>query len=64
MTTQRLLGKRVLVTAAGQGIGRASALAMANQGAQVFATDVNEAALSSLTQEGKGQIETFGLDVR
>ena len=63
MTTQRLLGKRVLVTAAGQGIGRASALAMANQGAQVFATDVNEAALSSLTQEGKGQIETFGLDV-
>ena len=54
MTTQRLLGKRVLVTAAGQGIGRASALAMANQGAQVFATDVNEAALSSLTQEGKG----------
>ena len=64
MTTQRLLGKRVLVTAAGQGIGSASALAMANQGAQVFATDVNEAALSSLTQEGKGQIETFGLDVR
>jgi 2-keto-3-deoxy-L-fuconate dehydrogenase len=64
MTTQRLLGKRVLVTAAGQGIGRASALAMANQGAQVFATDVNEEALSSLTQEGKGQIETFGLDVR
>ena len=64
MTTQRLLGKRVLVTAAGQGIGRASALAMANQGAQVFATDVNEAALSSLPQECKGQIETFGLDVR
>ena len=63
MTTQRLLGKRVLVTAAGQGIGRASALAMANQGAQVFATDVNEAALSSLPQECKGQIETFGLDV-
>jgi len=38
----RLDGKRVLVTAAGQGIGRASALAMASEGAKVFATDVNE----------------------
>jgi 2-keto-3-deoxy-L-fuconate dehydrogenase len=41
----RLTGKRALVTAAGQGIGRASALAMAAEGAMVFATDVNEAAL-------------------
>ncbi|MEO1363371.1 MAG: SDR family NAD(P)-dependent oxidoreductase, partial [Pseudomonadota bacterium] len=41
----RLDGKRALVTAAGQGIGRASALAMAAEGAQVFATDVNEEAL-------------------
>ena len=56
MTTQRLLGKRVLVTAAGQAIGRASALAIAKQGAQVFATDVNEAALSSLAQVGAGKI--------
>ena len=37
----RLDGKRALVTAAGQGIGRASAVAMAAEGAQVFATDVN-----------------------
>jgi len=37
----RLAGKTALVTAAGQGIGRASALAMAAEGAQVFATDVN-----------------------
>lgn len=59
MTHNRLSGKRVLVTAAGQGIGRASALAMAAQGAQVFATDVNESALSTL----KG-VETFVLDVR
>ena len=37
----RLNGKRALVTAAGQGIGRASALAMARGGAKVLATDVN-----------------------
>jgi 2-keto-3-deoxy-L-fuconate dehydrogenase len=37
----RLEGKTALVTAAGQGIGRASALAMATEGAQVWATDVN-----------------------
>ena len=41
MLKQRLSGKSVLVTAAGQGIGRASAIAMARAGAQVFATDVN-----------------------
>jgi 2-keto-3-deoxy-L-fuconate dehydrogenase len=43
----RLDGKNVLVTAAGQGIGRASALAMAAQGAQVWATDVNAQLLAS-----------------
>ena len=37
----RLEGKRVLITAAAQGIGRASALAMASEGAAVLATDVN-----------------------
>lgn len=57
----RLSGKRVLVTAAGQGIGRASALAMAAEGAQVFATDVNEDALADLEGE---TIEAFVLDVR
>ena len=57
----RLDGKRVLVTAAGQGIGRASALAMAAEGAQVFATDVNQAALDGLARDG---IEAFVLDVR
>ncbi|MCK5517484.1 MAG: SDR family NAD(P)-dependent oxidoreductase, partial [Desulfobulbaceae bacterium] len=39
--TTRLAGKKVLVTAAGQGIGRASALAMAAEGATVIATDIN-----------------------
>ncbi|MEH6390996.1 MAG: SDR family oxidoreductase [Sulfitobacter sp.] len=59
MANGRLNGKRVLVTAAGQGIGRASALAMAAEGAQVFATDVNSAALEIL--QG---VESFALDVR
>lgn len=58
---KRLQGKRALVTAAGQGIGRASALAMAEAGAQVVATDINEAALASLVHDN---IETRPLDVR
>jgi 2-keto-3-deoxy-L-fuconate dehydrogenase len=62
MQHQRLSGKRALVTAAGQGIGRASAVAMAAQGAQVFATDVNMDALSSLA--GHENIEIFKLDAR
>lgn len=59
MTTERLARKRALVTAAGQGIGRASALALADAGAQVFATDVNEAALAAFDHP---RIETFTLD--
>lgn len=64
MVGNRLKDKRVLVTAAGQGIGRASALAMAAEGAHVFATDVNVAALQSLLNEGIGTIEVFELDAR
>ncbi|MEM9854642.1 MAG: SDR family oxidoreductase [Pseudomonadota bacterium] len=45
---RRLEGKRALITAAGNGIGRASALAMAREGAQVFATDIDAAALHTL----------------
>ncbi len=46
--TQRLAGKTALVTAAGQGIGRATALAYAREGAKVIATDINLAALEGL----------------
>jgi 2-keto-3-deoxy-L-fuconate dehydrogenase len=44
----RLQGKKALITAAAQGIGRASALAFAREGARVVATDVNEAKLREL----------------
>jgi 2-keto-3-deoxy-L-fuconate dehydrogenase len=57
----RLGGKRVLVTAAGQGIGRASALAMAREGAAVLATDVDPGLLEPLAAAG---LETRVLDVR
>ena len=61
---QRLKGKNVLVTAAGQGIGRASALAMAKEGAKVFATDVNMETLSTIRNANHENIEIFELDVR
>ncbi len=44
----RLQGKTAFITAAAQGIGRATALAYAAEGARVIATDVNEAGLASL----------------
>lgn len=59
----RLDGKRALVTAAGQGIGRASALMMAREGARVIAADINAAALEGLKAEAPG-IETRILNVR
>jgi len=59
----RLKGKRALVTAAGQGIGRASALAFAVEGARVVATDVNSGALKELKQAARGEIEIRPLDV-
>ncbi len=59
--TQRLLGKKALVTAAGQGIGRATAIAFAREGAHVTATDINTEALLSLQAEIG--CETLRLDV-
>ena len=58
----RLNGKKAFVTAAGQGIGRASALAFAREGATVVATDISAAALEALKAEAPG-IETRLLDV-
>ena len=56
----RLSGKKALITAAGAGIGRASAEAFAREGAHVIATDINADALSALTG---ANIETQALDV-
>jgi len=58
----RLAGKIALVTAAGQGIGRATAIAFADEGAVVWATDINEPALVALGQD-RPEIRTRGLDV-
>ena len=57
----RLKGKTALVTAAGQGIGRACALALAAEGAQVWATDVNPQLLQAY--QGAAGIKTAVLDV-
>ncbi|WP_242107170.1 SDR family oxidoreductase [Luteimonas aquatica] len=58
----RLQGKHCLITAAGAGIGRESALACAREGARVLATDVDARALRALASEQAG-IEVEALDV-
>jgi 2-keto-3-deoxy-L-fuconate dehydrogenase len=58
----RLAGKRAVITAAAQGIGRASAIAFAREGARVIATDINMAALEGLKTEAEG-ITVAKLDV-
>jgi len=59
----RLSGKRALVTAAGAGIGRATALLFAREGARVDATDVDAEALAALARE-EPRLETGVLDAR
>jgi len=60
--TGRLAGKTAFLTAAAAGIGRATALAYAREGAKVIATDVDVAGLDALKKE-QPQIETARLDV-
>ena len=59
--TGRLAGKTAFVTAAGQGIGHASAIAMAREGAQVIATDVNPKLVDAL--KGTPNLTARVLDV-
>ena len=49
--SQRLEDKNIVITAAGQGIGRATAIAFYNEGANVIATDINEKTLKTLNKE-------------
>ncbi len=58
----RLKGKRAVLTAAGAGIGRATALAFAAEGAHVIATDLKADLLAELRQHGVAEVEA--LDVR
>jgi 2-keto-3-deoxy-L-fuconate dehydrogenase len=58
----RLAGKIAFVTAAGQGIGRATAMAFADEGAVVWATDISEPLLATLKNE-RGSIKTRLLNV-
>jgi 2-keto-3-deoxy-L-fuconate dehydrogenase len=60
--TGRLSGKTAFCTASGAGIGRATAIAFAREGAHVIATDIDTAALDSLKREGIAA--THRLDVR
>ncbi len=58
--TDRLKGKKALITAAGAGMGRAAALAFAREGAQVIATDLDAKLLEAFA--GKPGITTARLD--
>jgi 2-keto-3-deoxy-L-fuconate dehydrogenase len=60
--TGRLSGKTAFCTASGAGIGRATAIAFAREGARVVATDIDTAALEALKKEGIAA--THRLDVR
>lgn len=60
----RLTDKVVIVTGAASGMGAATALLCAQEGAHVLATDVNAGALAQLRCESNGAIDTETLDVR
>jgi 2-keto-3-deoxy-L-fuconate dehydrogenase len=61
--SQRLSGKTAFLTAAGQGIGRATALAFAREGARVIASDLDAKALAALERDaGSASLSTLRLD--
>lgn len=62
----RVAGKTIVVTAAAKGIGRASVLSLAAEGAQVWATDLDEAALADMQSAlpAGSHLQTATLDVR
>ena len=59
--SNRLEGKDIIVTAAGQGIGKATAIAFHNEGANVTATDINDKTLAELKKEFP-KIKVYTLD--
>ncbi|QFT73488.1 SDR family oxidoreductase [Ruegeria sp. THAF33] len=61
--SERLKGKNVLVTAAAQGIGLASAIAMAREGAKVYATDIDPEKLNLIRDRNLENLEIFEMDV-
>src|SRR5256714_1219882 len=64
MPPKTVTGKRVLVTGAASGIGRATAIASARKGAQLFLTDIDDEALRAVTEEiGQGVAYAKALDI-
>jgi len=59
----RLTGKTALITAAAQGIGRATALAFVREGARVIAADINIDALNTLREHAGSALTPLALDV-
>ncbi|EME19507.1 SDR family oxidoreductase [Rhodococcus triatomae] len=67
MTVRNLGGRKCLITGAGSGIGRATALALSDEGARLFLTDINEEGLAdtvaAITARGGDVAESRALDI-
>jgi meso-butanediol dehydrogenase/(S,S)-butanediol dehydrogenase/diacetyl reductase len=64
VTDGRYAGRVALVTGAGSGIGRATALRLASEGAAVFAVDIDADAVAATAAEGGERVESDRFDVR